>query len=91
MESDFAPASILLLYHIISSTVLKCCWMHVKRRYCRLIAVSELCRSRVGVVSEHVRACRSMSEHVGACRSMSEHVGDVGVMSEYVVACRSMS
>jgi hypothetical protein len=68
MESDFAPASILLLYRIISSTVLKCCWMHVKRRYCRLIAVSE--------------SCRSMSEHVGACRSMSEHVGDVGVMSE---------
>jgi hypothetical protein len=71
----------LLLYRIISSTVLKCCWMHVKRHYCRLIcfhscvgAVSELCRSCVG-------ACRSMSEHVGACRSMSEHVG----------ACRSMS
>jgi hypothetical protein len=69
MESDFTPASILLLYRIISSTVLKCCWMHVKRRFSSAVGA---CRS----MSEHVRACQSMSDiseqvgHVGVCRSM---------------------
>jgi hypothetical protein len=74
MESDFAPAIILLLYRIISSIVFKCCWIHVKSRFSSAVVA---CRG----MSWHVVACRSMSWHVVACRRCRSHVVDVVAMS----------